>query len=103
MRLLLIFALILHSAITFWSLRDVGFFAPFPPFSEDYVYQIFSDLGATLLIAILLMYSKVRLQEKSMRWFLVMLIMIPLVGSFSPLCYLILNPELLSDKKEVSK
>jgi hypothetical protein len=98
MRFVLIAALILHTAVTLWSLRDAGIFAPFPPFSEDYVYQIFSDLGAALLISVLFIYTSVRQQRKPLGGFYLMLILIPLVGSFSPLIYLMLNPELHSSK-----
>jgi hypothetical protein len=100
MRFIIIAALILHTAVTLWSLRDAGFFAPFPPFSEDYVYQIFSDLGAALLISVLFIYASVRQHRKPLGVFYLMLIMIPLVGSFSPLIYLILNPDLLSAKTQ---
>jgi hypothetical protein len=96
MRFAIIAALIVHSAVTLWSLRDAGFFAPFPPFAEDYVYQIFSDLGAALLVSVLFIYSNLRQKRKPLVGFYLMLILIPLVGSFSPLIYLIFNSELLS-------
>ena len=96
-RFALITVLAVHSAVTLWSLRDAGFLGPFPPFSEDYVYQIFSDLGIALLVLVLFIYSRARQQQKSLRGFYFMLMLIPLVGSFSPLIYLILNTDLLPE------
>ena len=96
-RLALIAVLAVHSAVTVWSLRHTGILGPFPPFSEDYVYQIFSDLGVALLILVLFIYSRLCQQQKSLRGFYIMLILIPLVGSFSPLIYLIKNADLFSE------
>ncbi len=97
LRPILIAILAVHTLVTAWSLRDAGFMGPFPPFSERHVYQIFSDLIVSLLILVLFIYKNIRRQGRALAGFYFMALMIPLVGSFSPLVYLLINPELLTD------
>lgn len=43
-RIILVVLLCIHTAVTAFTLNDSSVWAVFPPFREDFVYQIFSDL-----------------------------------------------------------
>jgi hypothetical protein len=97
MRKFLLVLLAIHSAVTIWSLRDAGFWAPFPPFSEDYVYQIFFDLVVALTVLSFLCAKRLKKKGRSFNGLYVMMAGTALLGSFSMLAYLLIERDLFDD------
>lgn len=93
-RIYLIVALIIHSAITLYTLKDTGPLAPFPPFAELVSYQIFSDLIVSISIALLFIYQEIQRKSIKQKGFWICVFFTPIVGSFSPLIYLLWEKKL---------
>ena len=97
MRFLLIIMLIAHSIVTFFTLKDAGILGPFPPFKELVTYQVFSDLIVSLWIGLIFIHQEVKRKSLSLKLFWICVLSTPLVGSFSPLLYLIWEKRLYQD------
>jgi len=97
MRKLLLILLAIHSVVTMWSLREANFWAPFPPFGEDYVYQIFSDLVVALSVVTWICASRLKKKGRSFTGLYLMVIGTALLGSFSMLVYLLIERDLFED------
>lgn len=98
LRKLLILLLVVHTILTFYFLRNDGFFSVFPPFKEDYAWQIFSDLGVSISLVLFFIFRELRIQKKSLNLFYVLVVATVLLGSFAPVIYLLLNKNLFNDK-----
>lgn len=93
-RIVLLTLLAIHTLVTFISLKEGSVWAVFPPFREDFVYQIFSDLVSALGIVFLLIYLRLKEKGRSLkRLFFAIAFTVPL-GSFSPLIYLLVERDL---------
>ena len=97
MRFFLIILLIAHSIVTFFTLKDTGLLGPFPPFKELVTYQVFSDLILSLLIGLIFIHKEVKRKSLSLKLFWICVLSTPLVGSFSPIIYLIWEKRLYKD------
>ena len=97
MRFFLIILLIAHSIVTFFTLKDAGLLGPFPPFKELVSYQVFSDLTLSLLIGLIFIHKEVKRKSLSLKLFWICVLSTPLVGSFSPIIYLIWEKRLYKD------
>ncbi len=93
-RAVLIALLVAHTAITFAALRDESVWSVFPPFQQRYVYQIFSDLCASLGMVFLLCYHQLRRRGRSMRGLVITMLGAGLLGSFAPLIFLLVEKDL---------
>jgi drug/metabolite transporter (DMT)-like permease len=93
MRPFLLTLLAVHAAVSAWALQG-DFLAPFPPFKERTEYQVFFDLLVATLVIFLLVRSELLRRKRSTRGAWVMLAGAALVGSFSPLVYLLVERDL---------
>lgn len=97
-RKILVLLLIFHTILTFYFLRNEGFFSVFPPFKEDYAWQIFSDLGVSISLVLFFIFRELRIKKQSLNLFYILVVATILVGSFAPLIYLLLNKNLFKDQ-----
>jgi len=86
--------LVLHTIASFIALKDSSVLAVFPPFRERFVYQVFSDLVTATGIVFLLCVTQLKRKGRSLRGAWLMLFGAALVGSFSPLVYLLVERDL---------
>lgn len=93
-RRILLVLLLFHSVITFYVLRDTGYWSVLPPFNELYAYQIFSDLVVSLAILLLFLWLELKRKQKPMKPLVLVGLGMILLGSFSPLIYLLIDKEL---------
>jgi hypothetical protein len=95
-RQLILMLLVAHSVVSGYVFLDESVWAVFPPFRENYVNQIFSDLVCALGLVSLLIYPEVKRRGGS-RWkFGLMMVGIVFLGSFSPMIYLLAEKKLFS-------
>lgn len=93
-RPLLLAALLIHFVVTIYTLKDDGFWAPFPPFSELYVYQVFHDLVMALGIVFLFCFTALKRKGRSYKRLWLTMIATVFVGTFAPLIYLLVEKDL---------
>ena len=88
-------ALLIHTIVSIVSLRESGYWSPFPPYNEDFVYQLFSDLSVALGLILLLCLAQVQRKKRSLAKYSGMVVATILTGSFAPLVYLLwIEPDL---------
>ena len=95
-RKIVLVALIIHSAITFYTCSIEGIFAPFPPFDELITYQVFSDLAISLGLVLAFLFYEVKRHSLSQKRFALCLVGTVLLGSFSPLIYILSEKKIFS-------
>jgi hypothetical protein len=66
---------------------------PFPPFSDMYVYQIFSDLVMSLGIVLTLILILLRRKGRSLTGFYILMVGSVALGSFAPIIYLLIEKD----------
>lgn len=86
--------LIVHLGVSVLVLSKAGIQSVFPPFSEIYAYQIFSDVAASLALVLLLLGYELKRKNKSLKPLIGVAIGIVFLGSFSPLIYLLIERDL---------
>lgn len=94
----LILLLLAHTAMTFYFLRDHGFWSVFPPFQEGYTWQIFSDLVVSISLVLFFIYRQLKIQKQNLNSFYILIFGTAMLGSFAPLIYLLLNKNLFNDE-----
>jgi hypothetical protein len=92
--LLIVFAV--HLVITAVVCGEHGVLSVFPPFSESYTTQIFSDLVIALTLVNIWIYFDLKKMGKPIYYSLAVLIGTALSGSFAPLSYLLVRDKLKS-------
>lgn len=97
-RMGLILLLVAHTVLTFYFLRNDGFFSVFPPFKQDYAWQIFSDLAVSISLVLFFIFRELRIKKQSLNMFYILVVATILVGSFAPLIYLLINKNLFKDQ-----
>lgn len=91
-RILCALVLLAFGAFNLHVLRELGYWAFFPPFEALISTQLFTDLGVAISVAFWLLVRDAREQRRAM-WPLVLLaIGIIALGSQAVLLYLILDP-----------
>lgn len=93
-RIILITLLAAHTIVTLLALKNESLWAVFPPFREDFVYQIFSDLVSALGIVFLLCFIRLKEKQRSLKGLFIAMAGTALFGSFSPLVYLLIERDL---------
>jgi len=96
-KIFLIFLLLVHSIITVFSLKAASFLSVFPPFEEAYMYQVFSDLVVAVLLVHVFIFCELKRRKKSLKPLFLCFLGTALMGSFSPLIYLLLEKDLFKD------
>ena len=94
-RMILIILLCVHTVATVIALKETSVWAVFPPFRDDFVYQIFSDLVSSLGIVFLLCYLRLKEMKRSFNGLYITMVGTIFFGSFSPLIYLLIERDLL--------
>ena len=99
-RLVLIAFLIAHSITTLIALRDTSVWSVFPPFRDDFIYQMFSDIVTSIGIILLLCYLQLKRKNRSYVGLWVMFFGSLLLGAFAPLIYLLIEKKLFEYDRE---
>lgn len=84
----------MHSVISFFVFRQVSIWTVFPPFSELYVNQIFSDLLVSIGLVLMFIFMQLKKKQRSYKYFYLCCIGVIFMGSFSPLIYLLYEKDL---------
>jgi hypothetical protein len=84
----------MHTIVTWLSLKDASVWSVFPPFRDDFVYQIFSDLATSLGVILLLCYVRLKQKGRSMKGLALTFVGTALLGSFAPLTFLLIEKDL---------
>lgn len=93
-RVVLILMLVAHAVATWFTLKDASIWSVFPPFRDQFVYQMFSDLVNALGLVLLLCYLQLRKKKRPMTGLVVTFFGTILFGSFAPLVFLIIEKDL---------
>lgn len=96
-RIALILFLLVHGIVTFVSLRDSSIWSVFPPFRDSFSYQMFSDIVISIGVIALLCFLRLKQKKRGYVGLWVMLCAAALLGSFSPLIYLLIEKDLFND------
>ena len=99
---LLILIMVIHSYFTFYSWKEHGYLGFFPPFSNSNTTQIFSDLLISLSLVNVWIFFDVKRTGKSIMYFVIVLLGTALLGSYSPLMYLLMREHYSWHKDNVS-
>lgn len=92
MRGFLIGVLFVHFGLGVWTTVEDGYFSVFPPFEHLWATQMFSDLAIALGMLWLLLFQEAKRKKRRLGGVFLCGIGMVLLGSLSPLVYLILNP-----------
>lgn len=96
-KLILVLILLGHTIVSGLVFQHVSILSVFPPFEESHTYQIFSDLLVSISLVMFFIYRELRRRKKSLTTFYVCCAGVIVMGSFSPLIYLLLDKDLLSN------
>ncbi len=95
-RFFLMITLLIHTGITWNSIRIHGLLSPFPPFDTWQSLQLFSDLSVSSALVLLLLISALQAQGRKVRWIgLGLLFGVAFTGSFALLVFLIIDSQFL--------
>ena len=97
-RIMLILLLVIHTAMTFYFLRNDGYFSVLPPFKEGYTWQIFSDLAVAMSLILFFIYRELKLRKESLISVYVLGLATLLLGSFAPLAFLLCRKDLFKSE-----
>jgi hypothetical protein len=86
--------LIVHTVVSFYVFQTNSVWSILPPFKDLFVYQIFSDLGVSLSIVFLFLYREIKRKGKSLKPLMLCGFCTLLLGSFSPLVFLLIDSDL---------
>ncbi len=100
-RPLLVTALVVHSALSAYATAKKGYLGAFPPFQDLYTYQIFSDLVVSSLIVWLFLFREAKAKGRPIVRVWICGLGILLLGSISPLIYLLTHREVLGSNERV--
>jgi hypothetical protein len=96
LRVIVLGLLTFHTAMTVWATRTDSIWMVFPPFQQDYVWQIFSDLVTALGLFYVVCWADIKRRHLSPVGFWISLLMTWPLGSFAPLIWLLWDRKILS-------
>ena len=96
-RKILLVLLTIHSIVSLIVFQQVGVFSVFPPFQELYAWQIFSDLVVSLCLILFFIYHEMKQKRRPMGPLILCAVGMAILGSFSPLIFLLINKDLFGE------
>lgn len=94
MKYFLVLILTIHTVVSFITLKDASILSVFPPFRDQFVYQIFSDLVSAFGMIFLLCFLQLRKKNRPYTGLVITMVCTAVVGSFAPILYLLKEREL---------